>query len=277
MAEKERHVFIVSDSTSATAFMVVKAALSQFRTANVFLHKYKNVRAVEEVIDIMQEAQQVRGIVAFTFVIPELRKTILQEGLRKAVPTIDIMGPVLSRLQDLVEISPLAVPGLFKHLDEEYYKRIECIDYAVKHDDGRNVKDIKDSDIVLVGVSRASKTPISIYLAYRGYKAANVPVIYHMPLPSELDGIEKCRVVGLTVEPARLKAIRMTRAQRLKMKEDDPYVDIGFLMNELAYAKKLFKEKGWQTLDVTSKSIEEAATLIMELIGKKCHGGAGFQ
>ncbi len=269
MAQKERHVFIVSDSTGSTCEIVVKAALTQFKTTDVYLHKHPNVRNVEDIVRIAEEAQKHRGVIAFTLVVPELRKKILEEGLKRAVPTIDILGPVLSRLQDLLEISPMAIPGLFKHLDEEYYKRIECIDYAVKHDDGRNIRDIKDADVVLVGVSRASKTPISIYLAYRGYKTANVPVIYGMPLPRELDGVEKSRVVGLTVEPYRLRLIRLSRAEKLKMPENDPYIEMNSLMNEVSYALRIFKERGWHIVDVTSKSIEEAATTIMELVGKK--------
>ncbi len=269
MAHKERHVFIVSDSTGSTCEIVVKAALTQFKTTDVYLHKYPNVRDVKEIIRIAEEAQKHRGVIAFTLVVPDLRKKILEEGLRRAVPTIDILGPVLSRLQDLLEISPMAIPGLFKHLNEEYYKRIECIDYAVKHDDGRNIKDIKDADVVLVGVSRASKTPISIYLAYRGYKTANVPIIYGMPLPKELDEVDKKKVIGLTIEPFRLRLIRLARAEKLKMPEHDPYIEMNSVMNEVSYALKIFKEKGWHIVDVTSKSIEEAATIIMELVGRK--------
>ena len=267
MGNRERHVFVVSDSTGATAETVVKAALTQFNTTNVYLHRYPDIRTLEDVERVVEEAHKVRGIIAFTLVVPELRKKMLEEGLKKAVPTIDILGPVLSRLQDLLELSPMAVPGLFRHLDEEYYRRIACIDFAVKHDDGRNIKDIKEADIVLVGVSRASKTPISIYLAYRGFKTANVPVIYGMPLPRELDEVDKERVVGLTVEPYRLKLIRLERAKRLKMPDNDPYIDINALMNEVSYALRLFKEKGWHVLDVTSRSIEEAATAIMEIVG----------
>ena len=277
MDHKERHIFIVSDSTGVTSEMVVKAALTQFKTCNVYLHKYPNVRTIEDLVKIMEEAQTKRGVVVFTLVIPELRKKIVQEGLKRAVPTIDILGPLLSRLQDLLEISPMAIPGLFRHLNEEYYKRIECIDYAVKHDDGRNVKDIKDADIVLVGVSRTSKTPISMYLAYRGYRTANIPVIYNMPLPSQLDEIDNNKVIGLTIEPYRLRQIRLARAEKLKMPLSDPYIEMNMLMNEVSYALHLFNERGWHIVDVTSKSIEEAATTIMELVGKRPKGPATFE
>lgn len=243
--------------------------MTQFKTTDVYLHRFPNVRSVEEVINLMEQAQGLRGVVAFTFVIPELRRTIVEEGIKRGVPTIDILGPVLSRLQDLLELSPLAIPGLFRHLRKEYYDRIEAIDFAVKHDDGRNIRTITDADIILVGVSRTSKTPISIYLAYRGFKTANVPVIYKRPLPEILNKIDKNKIVGLTVDPYRLKEIRSVRAERLHMSPDDPYINFKIIHREVNYALSIFRERGWKILDVTSKSIEEAATIIMELLGKR--------
>ena len=269
MVKRERHIFIVSDSTGHTCELVVRAALSQFKTTEVYLHKFSNIRSVEEVIDLMEKAQRLRGVVAFTFVVPELRRTIMEEGIKRAVPTIDILGPVLSRLQDLLELSPMAIPGLFRYLRKEYYERIDAIDFAVKHDDGRNIRTTGEADIILVGVSRTSKTPISIYLAYRGFKTANIPVIYKRPLPEILRKIDKNKIVGLTVDPYRLKEIRAVRAERLHMSPDDPYIDLKSIQKEVNYALTIFKEKGWKILDVTSKSIEEAATIIMELLGKR--------
>jgi regulator of PEP synthase PpsR (kinase-PPPase family) len=269
MATRERWIFIVSDSSGLTCETVVKAALTQFKTTNVYIKKYSQVRTVEQLREIMEEAARYTAVVAYTFVITELRKEIIALSLQLGVPVIDILGPVLSRLQDLLELSPMAVPGLFRHLNQDYYERIECINFAVKHDDGRNIKDIDQADLVLLGVSRTSKTPISIYLAYRGIKTANVPVVYGRPLPEQVLKLPSSKIIGLTVDPERLRDIRLVRASRLKMELSDPYVNLDEIKKEVNYALTLFREHNFTILDVTSRSIEEAATAIMELIGKK--------
>ncbi|MEO0244438.1 MAG: pyruvate, water dikinase regulatory protein [candidate division WOR-3 bacterium] len=266
---RERYIFIISDSSGLTCETVVKAALTQFNTTNVYIKKYSQVRTVEELRNIMDEAASVTGVVAYTFVIPELRKEIIALSLQLGVPIIDILGPVLSRLQDLLELSPLSIPGLFRHLNQDYYERIECINFAVKHDDGRSLKDIDQADLVLLGVSRTSKTPISIYLAYRGIKTANVPVVYGRPLPEEVLKLPSAKVIGLTVDPERLRDIRLVRAQRLKMSNDDPYISLDEIKKEVNYALSLFRQNNYTILDVSSRSIEESATAIMEIIGKK--------
>ncbi|HOK23601.1 MAG TPA: pyruvate, water dikinase regulatory protein [Candidatus Hydrothermia bacterium] len=266
---RERFVFIVSDSSGLTCETVVKAALTQFSTTNVYIKKYSQVQTVQELKEIMEEAANCSGVVAYTFVITELRREIIALSLQLGVPIIDILGPVLSRLQDLLELSPLSIPGLFRHLNQDYYDRIECINFAVKHDDGRNLKDINQADLVLLGVSRSSKTPISIYLAYRGIKTANIPIVYGRPLPEQILKIPSTKVIGLTVDPERLRDIRLVRAQRLKMELQDPYVDLQEIKKEVNYALMLFKQHNFTILDVTSRSIEESATTIMEILGRR--------
>jgi hypothetical protein len=249
--------------------MVVNAALTQFKSAEVLIHRYPVIREKEKIDEIMSKAQKERAVVVFTFVVSELRRKAIEEGMRKGVPTIDIMGPLLSRLEDLLEISPLSIPGLFRELREEYYRRIEAIDFSVKHDDGRNVENIDEADLVLVGVSRTSKTPISIYLAYRGFRTANIPVTLEHDLPAKLDQLPSHKVIGLTIDPKRLKEIREVRAKKMKLPENSSYVDFKIIKSEVYKAERIFREKGWKIVDVTSKSIEECATIIMELIGKK--------
>ncbi len=267
--KRKRYIYILSDSTGETGEMVVNAALTQFKSAEVLIHRYSNIRDIEKVDEIMSEAQKKRAIVVFTFVVTELRKKTIEEGMKRGVPTIDIMGPLLSRLEDLLEISPLSIPGLFRHLREEYYHRIEAIDFSVKHDDGRNVENIDKADLVLVGVSRTSKTPISIYLAYRGFRTANVPVTLEHDLPKKLYQLFSHKIIGLTIDPKRLKEIREVRAKKMKLPENSSYVDFKVIKSEVYKAERIFREQGWKIVDVTSKSIEECATIIMELIGKK--------
>jgi hypothetical protein len=163
----------------------------------------------------------------------------------------------------------MAIPGLFRNLDREYFQRIECINFAVKHDDGRNIEELNKADIVLVGPSRTSKTPISIYMAYRGYIAANVPLIYKIPIPQELFKIDQNKIIGLIISPHRLKKIREVRSDRYPHLELKEYVDLNFIKLELDECRKIYAKYNWTTVDVTAKSIEEAATEIMRLIGHK--------
>ncbi len=268
MPGRQRHIFIVSDATGHTCELVVKAALTQFDTSKAILHKVQYVRDIKQVKEVVEEASKVQGVVVFTLVSPEFRKVMHREGIKRAVPTIDIMGPILSRFTDLLEISPLALPGLFRHLDEDYFARIEAIDFAVNHDDGCKPEDLHLADLVLVGVSRTSKTPISIYLSYRGYKIANVPVIMRVELPRQIYELNRRKVIGLTIRPDRLQAIRAARASRLIIDLGDRYTDIDKIKEEIKYSNEIFNGMGWMVIDVTSKSIEESATMIMELIGK---------
>ncbi len=266
---KVRHVFIVSDATGSTSEMVVKACLSQFKKTKVELHKIRYVRSKKEVLGLVSEAMEVNGIIAYTIVSSELRNIISEQGKKKAVPTIDILGPMLTRFTDYLEISPMAVPGLFRHLDEDYYNRIERIDFSVKHDDGRKIEDISRADVVLVGPSRTSKTPISIYLAYRDYRVANVPLIYGFTSPPELREIDASKGIGLYVFPPRLKKIREIRASRYPHVGLNDYVDLESIRKEMKSSMKFYVKNRWNVVDVTSKSIEEAATEIMRIIGQK--------
>jgi regulator of PEP synthase PpsR (kinase-PPPase family) len=264
---KKRHVFIVSDATGSTCELVVNAALTQFKTSRAVLHRVRQVRDVDQVSEVIRDAQKVQGIVVYTLVVPELRKAILTGGRHHAVPTIDILGPVLSRLTDLLELSPMAKPGLFKGLDQDYFERIEAMNFAIKHDDGLRPGELPQADLVLVGVSRTSKTPISIYLSYRGFKVANVPIVLDTMPPKQLFEIEPYKVIGLTIRPERLQLLRKARAEGYGM--DLPsYTNMRVIRKELHQSMDIFQEQGWQTFDVTLRSIEEAATVIMELLGK---------
>lgn len=269
MSQQGRHIFIVSDATGKTCELVVKAALTQFETSQAVLHRMRYVRNEAQVHKVIDEARKTKGIVVYTLVSPKLRKAMLHSGLRNAVSTIDILGPILTRLTDLLEISPLAIPGLFRDLDEAYYRRIEAIDFTVKHDDGLRPNELSKADIVLVGVSRTSKTPISIYLSYRGHRVANLPIVLGIEPPSQLFTIDTHRIVGLTIHHKRLQAIRKARVRRLVSAELSSYVDLQEIKKELKYSYTIFQRGGWRVIDVTSKSIEESATEIMELVGEK--------
>ncbi|MDZ7373969.1 MAG: kinase/pyrophosphorylase [candidate division KSB1 bacterium] len=263
-------IYIVSDATGATAEAVVRAALTQFDNSEVTLRRISNVRSPEQVRQVIEEASRSgNGIIVHTLVSPELREELLAASRQRNVAAIDLMGPLLTRLENLLKISPLAKPGLFRHLDEDYYRRMEAIDFAVNHDDGRNPRDLTRADVVLVGVSRTSKTPICVFLAYRGWFAANVPLTPEIPPPPELLQVERSRVIGLVISAARLQSIRKARLERMGYGLQPNYIDLRRIEQELAFSRSLCREHGWAIVDVTGKSIEEAASEITSLVGRR--------
>lgn len=262
-----RQIVIVSDATGRTAEMVVRAALVQFQGADVQIHLRPHVRTAESVRTAVQAAAKVRGLIVHTLVSPELRNLLLSEGRARDVPTIDLLGPLLLRLEDLLQLQPMAKPGLFREMDEEYRRRFEIVEFAVKHDDGQDPRGLQQADVVLVGVSRTSKTPLSIFLAGRGLRVANVPVVHQLPLPEELARVDPRKVVGLSIKPERLLELRRARLHQMETPPKFPYADPRHIWEELEYAQGLFHRAGWPVVDVTDKSIEEVAAEVLIVTG----------
>jgi regulator of PEP synthase PpsR (kinase-PPPase family) len=262
-----RHVFVVSDATGRTAELVVRAALVQFQGADVQLTLRPHVRSAEAVRRVVEEAAGARGLIVHTVVSTALRNAILTEGRSRSVPTIDLLGPLLLRLEDLLRLQPMAKPGLFREMDQEYRRRFEVFEFAVKHDDGPDPRGLAQADVVLVGVSRTSKTPLSVFLAGRGLRTANVPVVHRLPLPAELFRLDPRKVVGLTIKADRLLELRRARLQQMETPPRFPYADPRQVWAELEYALRLFGQGGWPVVDVTDKSIEEVAAEILLLTG----------
>ncbi|MCP4213333.1 MAG: kinase/pyrophosphorylase [bacterium] len=273
--ERKRYVFLVSDATGKTCWRVVNAALKQFKATEVVKKNYANVRSLARIEEIMSEAASKDGIVIFTMVSPEARQKITELGRSNAVPTVDVMGPLLTRFSDLLELSPLAQPGLGRQLDGDYFKRIEALDYTIKHDDALRMATLDQAEIVLLGVSRTTKTPVSIYLSYRGWKVANIPIVYGQGLPKELKDVDPKRVVALTVKPTRLQLIRMERERHLTDKPLDNYTELERVQGEVKYGLGLYRDYGCPVLDVSYKSIEETSTEVMRIIYSNFHTKKG--
>jgi len=263
---RRRHVFAVSDATGDTCEMVVRAALSQFEGTDVILERVPQVRSEEQITDIIARARQAHGVVVYTMVSVELRQCMLRAGLGTGVPTVDILGPILTRLSEHLELSPLAKPGLFRHLDQAYYGRLEAVDFTVKHDDGLGIETIDRADIVLVGVSRTSKTPVGLYLSFRGWKVANVPFVAGIDLPAELFQVDARRIVGLTIDPLHLRLLRLSRQRHLGSSSLRTYTDADEIKREIREAQRMFHAYSWPVLDVTAKAIEETSTEVMQTI-----------
>jgi len=266
---KLRHIFAISDGSGRTCSTVVQAALSQFKSTEVRLKTIPNVLSIRQIEKIILEAASVNGVIIYTMVDPEFRRKITELGRLNGVPTVDILGPVLTRLSDLLDISPLAQPGLFRQLDDDYYSRIEALDYTIKHDDGLGLSTLGQAELILLGVSRTTKTPVSIYLSYRGWKVANIPVLLNRDLPEELKKIDQRRVVALTINPEILQLIRLARQRRYtRFGLDDAggYTNLMEINRELDYALEFYSAHDYPIVNVTHKSIEETSTEIMRLI-----------
>lgn len=265
----QRYVYAISDATGKTCETVVQAALSQFTTTQIILKTISNVRSLKQINEVVEMAVAVNGIIIYTMVSTELRQKLSELGRLHAVPTVDILGPVLTRFTDFFEISPLAQPGLFRQLDSDYFKRIESLDYTIKHDDGIGVSALDEAEIVILGVSRTTKTPVSIYLSYRGWKVANIPVILDFQLPKELFSIDQDKIIGLNINSNRLHLIRMERQSKLNNYDLGDYTDPEKIKSEIAYGLRIYQENCWPVVNVTYKSIEETATDIMRVIYAK--------
>jgi regulator of PEP synthase PpsR (kinase-PPPase family) len=262
-----RQIVVASDATGHTADVVVRAALVQFRGAAVQIHVRPHLRTVEDVRETVRQASRVGGLIVHTLVSQEMRSLMLTEARAQRVPTIDLLGPLLLRLEDLLALQPLATPGLFRDADAEYRRRFEVMDFTVRHDDGQAPDGLSQADLVLVGVSRTSKTPVSMFLAWRGLRVANVPVVHDLPLPVALARVATEKVVGLTIKPERLLELRRSRLQQMETPPKFPYADVRQIWAELEYARGLCAHAGWPMVDVTDKSIEEVAAEILVLSG----------
>ncbi len=196
--------------------MVVRAALVQFRGADVQIRVLSQVQTAEGVRRAVREVAESGGLVVHTLVSSELRNLMLTEGRAREVPTIDLLGPLLLRLEDLIQLQPLARPGLFREQDAEYRRRFEVVEFTVRHDDGQDPHGLPLADLVLVGVSRTSKTPLSMLLAWRGLRVANIPVVDNLPLPEEVARLDPHRVVALTIKADRLLELRRSRLQQME-------------------------------------------------------------
>ena len=262
-------VFAVSDGTGSTAERALKAALAQFEGAEVLIERRPKVRHHHQVEAIVEEAAEANGFIVHTLVSDELREMLLRTARLRNVETIDLMGPLLARLSEQIARSPSEQPGLFSEISEAYFRRIETMEFAFRHDDGQRVGELHQAEIVLLGVSRTFKTPLSIYLAFKGWFVANVPIVMGMEPPETLLERPPQRVFCFTMNPYRLAALRRARHEHLGGVTRE-YADVEFVRQELRYAANLFaRQPGWTRIDVTNKPIEEIASEILALVGRR--------
>jgi regulator of PEP synthase PpsR (kinase-PPPase family) len=260
--KKKVHVFVVSDATGITAEMVISAVLVQFKEIEPVYKRFPYIKTKEQIKAILSQAKSVQGIVIYSFVSQELRAWVRREKRKIDIYTIDILGPLLERLGKIWNLNPILNPGLFRGIGEESFRLAESIDFTLRHDDGQGIETINMADLVILGVSRTSKTPTSLYLSCNNnLKVANIPIILNMK-PQDKVFTLKMQMVGFTLSAERLAFIRQ---KRLKYAESTDYTDITQIRKELEYSHYIFnKIKGLQLIDVTNSSIEELANKIIE-------------
>ncbi|OHB32704.1 MAG: phosphoenolpyruvate synthase regulatory protein [Desulfuromonadaceae bacterium GWC2_58_13] len=256
-------VFLLSDATGETAEKMVMAALLQFRDRDVKLRRISNVRSKNQVYEALDEALSANGMVVYTIVNRELARLVHDECGSLGLPSIDLLTPLLMRIAEFFGHSPRETPGLLHGVDEDYFRRVDAVEFTVKHDDGQETAHLPKADIVLVGVSRSSKTPLSIYLAHRGWKVANVPLVKGIDPPKELFAVDPKRVVGLIIDSQRLLELRVTRLKHLGLDTKAAYADFGQIEDELQYARAFFRKQPWVVIDVSGKAVEETANEVL--------------
>jgi len=242
----------------------VRAAASQFFNTEMEIVRVPYVDDINFIREIVSEAAERRSIIAYTIVVDELKQEIIKAAEEYGISTVDIMGPVLEVMSQAVEESPVKKAGLLRRLDEEYFRKVEAVEFAVKYDDGKDPRGILRADIVLVGVSRTSKTPVCMYLAHKRVKAANVPLVPEVDPPEELFRLPKGKIIGLTIDPSLLNGIRTERLKTLGLTANADYANLKRILLELEYAEGIMKKLGCPIINVTNKAVEETASKILE-------------
>ena len=265
------HIHLVSDSTGETLNAMARAVCARFDNVLPIEHIYALVRSPRQLERALGDIEEAPGIVLHTIVDDKLRAD-LEEGCRRLdQPCIPALDPLVSALSRYLGASTTTRVGAHLRLDNDYFNRMDALNYAIGHDDGQGGQDLDQADVVLVGVSRTSKTPTSIYLAHRGVRAANVPLVPGRPIPEKLLQLKKALVVGLIISPDRLLQIRRNRLLSLKENRESTYIDGDAVRDEIIQARRLYERHGWPVIDVSRRSVEETAAAILNLM----HGGHG--
>lgn len=262
-------VYIVSDSVGETAEFVVKAVATQFNGGYVDIRRNSYVEDFDDIEDVIYMAKQSPSIIAYTIVVPRLKEYLDRRAREENVTVVDLLNPLMQAFSSTFGKEPRYKPKLMRKLDEDYFRKIDAIEFAVKYDDGRDPRGLLRADIVLIGVSRTSKTPLSMYLAHKRYKVANVPLVPEVQPPEELFQIPKHRCVGLIISPEKLNAIRKERLKNLGLTSNANYASFERILEELDYAEKIMKKIGCPVIDVSNRAIEETAEYILNVLKRE--------
>lgn len=259
-------VHVVSDSVGETAGLVVKAVATQFSGSYITIERHSYVENFQDIEEVLAIAVKNPSIIAYTIVIPKLKEYMDRRASEQSIVAVDLLSPLTNAFMNTFHKEPNHQPKLMRQLDEDYFRKIAAVEFAVKYDDGRDPRGVLHADIVLVGISRTSKTPLSMYLAHKGYKVANIPLVPEVPPPDELYQISRNKCVGLIISPDKLNMIRKERLRHLGLGSETNYASLQRILDELDYAEKIMKRIGCPILNVSEKAIEETAEYILDVL-----------
>lgn len=271
---KQLHLHLLSDSTGETLDMVAKACLAQFDNVEALHHLWPMVRSEGHLDRVLDDVERRPGLVLFTVVNREIRRELERKCRQRGINAVSVLDPVIDALSAVSGEAAKGRMGRQHALDAAYFARVDAIQFTIAHDDGIGSENWEEADIILAGVSRTSKTPTSIYLANRGFKVANVPLVPESPPPPNLYGLKHPMIIGLTTNPERLIQIRRNRLLSLNQAPETDYVDSDAVASELAFARRMFADNGWPVIDVTRRSIEESALAIVKLFAERNEAAA---
>lgn len=271
MSQKKGTIYIISDGTGETAATMIRAALVQYQDAEINIVRSKNVRTETQVESVIADAFENQGIIIHTVVSPQLKQVIQEQSASKGLLSVDLIGPLLQTLDDYFGGRPGAKSvGILRMVDDRYFKRIEAIEYTVKHDDGKCLTDLNEADIILVGISRTSKTPLSIFLSHKGWRVANIPLVLNSKLPKEVFDVDQRRIVGLLIDTSSLSRIRRNRLEKFGQDPGGEYARLSYIEKEIEYAQDLFRQnRRWPVFNVTERALEETAAEIVRVISSR--------
>lgn len=270
-AASRPEVYLLSDGTGETALAAVQAATTQFQ-AEFRIRTFGEIRHESQVRRILERAREASAVVVFTLVHEPLAAGLQERAQSLGMITVDLLGPLIRSMATQYRITPQYRPGVLHAFSDDYFRRVEAVEFAVRHDDGANLHTLFEADLVLTGVSRTSKTPLSMYLAQRGFKTGNVPLVPGMDPPQALLEIAPHKVFGLVVDAAALLGIRRARLRQLGTPPYSTYADAENVSQELRRARRLFRQNGWKVVDITGKAVEENASRILELVEGRVGG-----
>ncbi|MBT3583493.1 MAG: kinase/pyrophosphorylase [Halobacteriovoraceae bacterium] len=270
-ANKRLKIIIISDGTGETATALCRAVMTQFNDKDVYFTRYKSVRTIEQIEAIFTEAAIHHDLIIYTMVDNKLRQEVEASARKNHVRALDLLGPALTAFSNYFDQEPINEPGLLHQVNDDYFNRVAAMEFTLNHDDGRNLESLHLADVILVGISRTSKTPLSVYLSQHGIKVVNVPLVMGTPLPKQLSEVDQRKIFGLTIDVDALREIRKKRLSRLGAdRHTGNYADHAKVIEELEWANGVFEEnKRWPVFNVTNKALEETAAEIMKLLNMR--------
>jgi len=260
------YIYIISDSTGETAQLVARAAIGQFNSEFLKIKLFAHIGSIKDIRGILEKIEKNNSLTIYTLVKPELRQFLREESEKNSISSFDMMGPIIENIERITSISPKLEPGIIRKYDKDYFKRMEAMEFAVKYDSWQRELDLSLADLIILGVSRTSKTPLSMYLAHEGIKVANIILDFEIEPPGEIFNLPKTKIIGLSIAPKKLIEIRTERLKTLGLSDGSIYANHDRVLKDLSYAENIYKKIGCKVIKIDNKAIEDISTEILQIL-----------